>query len=120
LGIESISLEGLEISELLALKEMVSDRIDEVKKENKKRLMKMIETEAAKMGVPMDELFTSGSKATDKRRTVKVKYRDSHGNAWTGRGNAPGWLLEHLGAEKIDREDPDQVKKLDALLVDED
>lgn len=120
MGIENISLEGLEISELLALKEAVSDRIDEHKKNNKKRLMKMIETEAAKMGVPMNELFTSGSKTTDQRKTVKVKYRDSHGNEWMGRGRVPSWILEHLGVEKIDWESPDQVKRLDSLLVDED
>lgn len=32
------------------------------------------------------------SKATDKRKTLPVKFRDDSGNTWTGRGSTPRWL----------------------------
>ncbi|ARE84405.1 trans-acting regulatory protein HvrA [Roseovarius mucosus] len=121
MGIENISLEGLEIAELQELRDMVTDRIDEIKKENKKRLMEIMEAEAAKLGIPISEILSSGSKSKEPRKTVKAKYRNEHGKEWSGRGpNAPAWVLEHLGVEKIDRQDPEQAKKLEELLVDKD
>ena len=35
-----------------------------------------------------------------KRKTVPVKYRDSSGNTWTGRGNKPRWLAAALASGK--------------------
>jgi DNA-binding protein H-NS len=35
---------------------------------------------------------------------VAVKYRDNNGNAWTGRGRTPKWILEEEAAGK-NRED---------------
>tara|TARA_R110002072_G_scaffold8859_12_gene44111 strand:+ start:1039 stop:1401 length:363 start_codon:yes stop_codon:yes gene_type:complete len=119
LSAKNINLEELEISELTELKEMVSNRIDELKKENKNRLMEMIEAEAAKMGISLDELLTADLTPKKQQKPRKAKYRDVNGREWTGMGRAPSWLLEHLGVEKIDRGDPEQVRKLDALLVDE-
>ncbi|WER49757.1 H-NS histone family protein [Cupriavidus sp. WKF15] len=39
-----------------------------------------------------------GKKATN--RKVPVRYRDSAGNTWTGRGKRPGWLTQALAAGK--------------------
>jgi len=37
------------------------------------------------------------------RRVIPVKYRDSHGNTWTGRGSRPRWLVAALNeGGKID------------------
>jgi DNA-binding protein H-NS len=33
-----------------------------------------------------------------KGRKIAVKYRDTSGNTWTGRGAQPGWLREQLKA----------------------
>ncbi|WP_247539001.1 H-NS family nucleoid-associated regulatory protein [Ralstonia pseudosolanacearum] len=33
-------------------------------------------------------------------RKVPVRYRDSQGNTWTGRGKRPGWLVKELSAGK--------------------
>ena len=38
-----------------------------------------------------------------KRSAVAVKFRDSDGNTWTGRGSQPRWLTAHLkSGRKID------------------
>lgn len=34
------------------------------------------------------------------KRVVPVKYRDSQGNTWTGRGNRPRWLVAALATGK--------------------
>lgn len=42
---------------------------------------------------------TAGKKATAARK-VPVRYRDSAGNTWTGRGKRPGWLTQALANGK--------------------
>ena len=45
----------------------------------------------------------SSKKQPRKRSAVPVKYRDSDGNSWTGRGSQPRWLMAHLkSGRKID------------------
>ena len=56
----------------------------------------------------------------DKRSNVKPKYRDASGNEWTGRGRAPAWILKYVGVESLDKNDPEQAKKLDELLIEKD
>jgi DNA-binding protein H-NS len=44
-----------------------------------------------------------GSKAVPSKKTarkVPVRYRDSAGNTWTGRGKRPGWLTQALASGK--------------------
>lgn len=44
-----------------------------------------------------------GSKAVASKKTarkVPVRYRDSAGNTWTGRGKRPGWLTQALASGK--------------------
>ncbi|MFJ5381042.1 H-NS family nucleoid-associated regulatory protein [Cupriavidus sp. CER94] len=41
----------------------------------------------------------AGKKATTARK-VPVRYRDSAGNTWTGRGKRPGWLTQALANGK--------------------
>jgi DNA-binding protein H-NS len=57
-----------------------------------------------KLGVSLDDL--KGSAAAPRRGrkpgaakakstgTVAIKYKDSNGNTWTGRGKTPRWLVE--------------------------
>ncbi len=40
----------------------------------------------------------AGKKAVS--RKVPVRYRDSAGNTWTGRGKRPGWLTQALANGK--------------------
>jgi DNA-binding protein H-NS len=41
-----------------------------------------------------------GGKAKPSKKTVAVKYRDSAGNSWTGRGRTPTWLVAAEAAGK--------------------
>jgi DNA-binding protein H-NS len=39
-------------------------------------------------------------KGAIKRKKIAVKYRDSEGNTWTGRGSRPRWMVAALGQGK--------------------
>ncbi|MEN7530805.1 MULTISPECIES: H-NS family nucleoid-associated regulatory protein [unclassified Cupriavidus] len=41
-----------------------------------------------------------GAKKAAAARKVPVRYRDSAGNTWTGRGKRPGWLTQALANGK--------------------
>ena len=55
-----------------------------------------------KLGVTLDDLLPAKSaqikagsiKAKAQIRKVAIKFRDSAGNSWTGRGKTPRWLVE--------------------------
>ena len=51
-----------------------------------------------KRGRPAGKTSATAKKATRKtaRRKIPVKYRDSSGNTWTGRGSQPRWLAAAL------------------------
>lgn len=119
MSIDEIKLNSLELGDLVELQARISDRIDELKKENKRKLLIMMNEEAKKLGVNMNDLL-SNSKGSDDRKPAKVKYRDEEGNTWTGRGRAPAWLLERLGVDKLDKNDEELVRRLDEFLVSED
>ncbi len=49
-------------------------------------------------GVPPKEAKSenpklNGSRSRKSRRKIAIKYRDNSGNAWTGRGKTPRWLV---------------------------
>lgn len=85
-----------------------------VKKRSSKGL-RAVAAVIAKHGLSLSQLkeaFALGGKRRTKRspvagRKVPVKYRDSMGNKWTGRGKMPLWLV---AAEKAG-------KKREAFLV---
>ena len=122
---EKIKLDGLDVDDLEALKSRIDDQIEEVKKEKRERFLEMMKVEAEKMGVSIEEIINTKpkvklGKASDKRSNVKPKYRDANGNEWTGRGRAPAWVLAHVGVESLDKNDPEQAKKLDELRIEKD
>jgi DNA-binding protein H-NS len=41
-----------------------------------------------------------GGKTKSSKKTVAVKYRDSAGNTWSGRGRTPTWLVAAEAAGK--------------------
>jgi len=47
-----------------------------------------------------DKLKLNGARARKSLGKIAVKYRDGSGNAWTGRGKTPRWIVE---AEKTGR-----------------
>jgi DNA-binding protein H-NS len=58
------------------------------------------------------------SVSTSRRRKTTVKYvhPEDPSLTWSGRGpNAPKWVREYLGIEKLDRSNPEHVIKLEKL-----
>jgi len=125
MGANDVDLEGLSIGDLRDLKKRIDSRIDDIKHQNEVELLEMMEIEAAKRGVSLADIVRIKPKvklgrAQDRRQDVKAKYRDANGNTWSGRGNAPLWVLEYLGVEERDKDDPEQTKKLAELLINDD
>jgi len=125
MGANEVDLEGLSIGDLRELKKRIDSRIDDIKHQNEVELLEMMEIEAAKRGVSLADIVRIKPKvklgrAQDRRQDVKAKYRDANGNTWSGRGNAPLWVLEYLGVEERDKDDPEQTKKLAELLISDD
>jgi len=125
MGANEVDLEGLSIGDLRELKKRIDSRIDDIKHQNEVELLEMMEIEAAKRGVSLADIVRIKPKvklgrAQDRRQDVKAKYRDANGNTWSGRGNAPLWVLEYLGVEERDKDDPEQTKKLAELLINDD
>lgn len=119
---EKIELDDLDVDDLEALKSRIDGRIEEVKKEKRERFLEMMQVEAEKMGVSIEEIINTKpkaklGKASDMRSQVKPKYRDNEGNEWTGRGRAPAWVLAYVGVESLDKKNPSHQKKLDELLI---
>src|SRR5688572_21632241 len=52
--------------------------------------LKFIE-DAAALGLAPEDIF--GTTDTKRRKPAAPKYRDEHGNTWTGRGKRPKWLV---------------------------
>lgn len=120
--VDKVNLEGMSVEELEVLKERIDAQIDEVQSEKREKFIEMMKAEAKKMGVPIEDIINTNprakvGKASDKRAQVKPKYRDKNGNEWTGRGRAPKWILEYVGTEKLDKNDPQQNRKLEKLFI---
>lgn len=115
---DELNLDGMDLTELVELKSLVCKKIKHIEQQNTLQLIRMIQSEADKMGVKMEDILSAYPKfKVGTHKSLKVKYKDEAGNTWTGRGRAPHWLLERLGVEKLNRSDPDQLRELSALLV---
>lgn len=45
-----------------------------------------------------DDIFAPRKPITWRGKRVRIKYRDDKGNAWSGRGKTPKWLLSAIEA----------------------
>lgn len=75
---------------------------EEIKSREQASVIADIRQKIDQYGLTADDLGfgtkpVAGKKAT---RKVPVRYRDSAGNTWTGRGKRPGWLTQALAAGK--------------------
>lgn len=91
-----------------SLRKQIAALQEKLKRSSRVRLeaIQAIVKEMRKHGIGTDELraalggkagrapddAVSGERART-RAKPKVKYRDEHGNTWTGRGNSPRWLV---------------------------
>ena len=78
----------LNYNELRTARDEINTRI----KELERAAIVQLEQQAHQFGF---QLVKPGQQ---KIKSVRVKYRDDDGNAWSGRGKHPGWLTEKLEA----------------------
>lgn len=105
MNIETIDLNAYSIEQLASLISRAEVIIRHKKVETADVLRKQVEQTAAALGVSVNELLgldksSKRSAGTGTKTTAKVapKYRDAHGNTWTGRGQKPVWLREAIAA----------------------
>jgi DNA-binding protein H-NS len=111
MNIESLDLNSYSIEQLADLISRAEDIILHKKTETADVLRKQVEQTAAALGITVNELLgldksPKRSVATGVKTTAKVapKYRDVHGNTWTGRGQKPVWMRDAIaqGAKQED------------------
>lgn len=76
---------------------------EEIKSREQATVIADIREKIEQYGLTADDLgFGSGKAVASKKaaRKVPVRYRDSAGNTWTGRGKRPGWLTQALANGK--------------------
>ena len=103
MNINTLDLNAYSIEELTQLISRAEATIHHKKIETADVLRKQVEQTAAALGVSVNELLgldkaSKRSAATTGKSSIKVapKYRDTHGNTWTGRGQKPVWLREAI------------------------
>jgi DNA-binding protein H-NS len=111
MNIESLDLNSYSIEQLTDLILRAEGIILHKKTETADVLRKQVEQTAAALGITVNELLgldksSKRSAATGAKTTAKVapKYRDAHGNTWTGRGQKPVWMRDTIaqGAKQED------------------
>lgn len=101
--IETIDLHQYSIEQLTGLISRAEAAIRQKKVETADNLRKQVEQTAAALGVSVNELLgldksskRTAASASKPAAKIAPKYRDAHGNTWTGRGQKPVWLREAI------------------------
>lgn len=100
---EKISLETLNLKELLSLEESVKKIIAQRRDAQRALVRQQVEEFIEGMGFSVDDLFvkswvTANPRNIDQRRFVAPKYRNPEDSSetWTGRGRKPKWVEKAL------------------------
>lgn len=99
---QSISLNGLSVSDLTALQAQIDEQIKIKHEEEKQDVKNKILALLADSGFSFSDIFPSTKKgpktiAAPIKSKVKVKYSDGQNN-WTGRGRTPLWVKNFIEA----------------------
>ena len=100
------NLENMSYAELAQMQARIEQAKLEKQKADRASVREEIIAVAKQHGFTLDELFGARTgNGKGKRGKVAVKYRDSAGNTWTGRGRMPLWMVAALKRGKAKRED---------------
>lgn len=86
----------LSIPELKTLLAQIPKEIERRQKEEKVRLLKDIESIAAKHGFALSDLLDNAPEKERKPVAVKYRHPSNVEFTWTGRGRQPKWVAEFL------------------------
>src|SRR5262249_16205301 len=99
------SLENMSYAELAQMQARIERAKLEKQKADRASVREQIIAVAKQHGFTLDELFGARKgNGKGKRGKVAMKYRDSAGNTWTGRGRMPLWMAAALTRGKAQRE----------------
>jgi|SRR6516225_6157584 DNA-binding protein H-NS len=93
-------LENMSLAELSKMQTDIERMKTEKKSSERAAVRDKIMSVAKEHGFDIHELFGRKGNGKGKRGKVAVKYRDSAGNTWTGRGRMPRWLVAATKAGK--------------------
>lgn len=82
------------IQELMIQKAMLDEQI----KAHKPAAVAQVQALMTELGVTLEDLGAGGKQRSASASKRAVKYRDDKGNAWTGVGQRPRWLVAALQA----------------------
>lgn len=93
-------------SELMKQIEALKKQAEEIRSTERAEAILKIREMISDFGITAEQLgFKVSSPPAGKK--APIRYRDAHGNAWSGRGHRPGWLKAAL----------EQGRKLQDFLV---
>lgn len=84
--------------ELCAQAERLRKEAEALRREEIKTVIADIRAKMSEYGITIDDLRATTAKSPRKGYTVAPKYRNSHGQTWSGRGKKPRWLQQALAA----------------------
>lgn len=91
----TVSLDGLTVSDLAKLQAQIDIRIKEKLAETKVDVKNKILALLSESGFTLSDIFPAASQqeetASPAKKSVRVKYSDGQ-NTWTGRGRTPLWV----------------------------
>ena len=96
------NLENMSAAELSAMQARIERMKTEKQAAERAAVRQQLMDIANKAGFDIRELFDG---RTGKRGKVAIKYRDSAGNTWTGRGRMPRWMTAATKGGKAKKED---------------
>ena len=98
----SKNIENMSVAELSAMQARIERAKIEKQSSERAALKQKMAAMAKEHGLDLRDLFDGRRKG---KGTVAVKYRDSSGNTWTGRGRMPRWMTAATKGGKAKKED---------------
>ena len=122
-SVAQVDVDYMDLNELSALRQKLDGAMEAMMKKKRRAAQDQIRELAAGLQISVGELLSDmpeASEVGDKKPKTKLKpkYRNADcTEEWSGRGRTPKWVLEYVGVEKLDRDDPEHVAKLDELEI---
>ena len=98
----SKNIENMSLAELAAMQARIERAKAERQSVDRAALKQKMADMAKQHGFELRDLFDGRRKGNG---SVAIKYRDSAGNTWTGRGRMPRWMVAATKGGKAKRED---------------
>lgn len=88
-----------ELKTLLAQRDELNSRIEQLQREQKATVIKELNGLMREYGVTFEELQAGGTKPVKEKKPAKYRHPES-GKTWSGLGKRPQWVHDALAAGK--------------------